>query len=75
MLHTSDAHAPGGIVDDIDHAPITHPKAPLIFVALQLFGSRRSGIVGQREKLAFNAVKKRIVKSNSFCADRLISRS
>jgi len=68
MLHPSDAHAPGGIVDGIDHAP-------MVFVALQLFGSRRSGIVGQREKLAFNAVKKRIVKSNSFCADRLISRS
>jgi len=32
MAHTRDAHALGGIVDDIDHAPITDAKARLEFL-------------------------------------------
>lgn len=62
MPHASDAHSLGRIVDNIDHAPIAHPKTPLIFVAPEFFASRRSGIVGQGENLAVNAAKKRIVK-------------
>ena len=52
MPDPSDAHALGGIVDNIDHAPIAHPKAPLIFVALEFLASCRPWSVPERFQLA-----------------------
>src|ERR1017187_3158027 len=40
------------VVDDVYHAPVTHPDAPLIFVALQLFASCWPWGVAQRFDLA-----------------------
>lgn len=77
MLHTSDAHALAGIVNDVDHAPITHPKAPLILIAFQFFcilpvGDCRPGrkSCGQRGLKSASSSA-----SSSFCADSSISRS
>src|SRR5260370_39255189 len=60
MPAASDAHALGGIVDNIDHAPIAHPKAPLIFVALEFLHPAGRG----------SSARKRILRSTRLKAHR-----
>ena len=62
MGHARDADPLSGIVDDVDHAPVSNPDAPLIFIALKLLASRRSGIIGQPENFAVNAGEHQIIK-------------
>ena len=56
------------VVDDVQHAPVTDPDAPLVLVPFQLLASCGPGIVGQRANSVSSSA------SNSFCADFLISR-
>ena len=53
----------GLIIDEINHAPVTHSNAPLIFVASQFFASSGPGIVGERQDLAVNPHEQCIVES------------
>jgi hypothetical protein len=62
-------------VDDVQHAPVTDPKRPLIFEALELLASCWPGIVGERQNFEvdpFEYVSSSA--SSSFCADGLIAR-
>ena len=45
----TDEHRP--VVDDVHHAPVTDPDAPLILVSFEFPASCRPGIIGQRQNL------------------------
>jgi hypothetical protein len=45
------------VVDDVQHAPITDPNAPLVFVAFQFSASRGPRCTDQRIDLADGAGK------------------
>jgi len=71
----SDTYEFRRVIDDIQHAPVTHSNAPLILVAFQLLAARGPGIVGQPKNLQVMRVNNGSSSaSNSFCADCLISR-
>ena len=47
MSNACDAHALHCVVDNVNHAPVTDPDAPLIFAALQFFASGGSWRIAQ----------------------------
>lgn len=55
MSNACDADELGCVVDDIHHPPVTHPEAPLIFVAFELFTSRGPWHSGQSLDFLNNA--------------------
>src|SRR5271169_898849 len=60
------AHALGGIVNDIHHTPVAHADAPLVFVPSELLRSRRAGIFGKHENLTVDPGKQRLVQRIQF---------
>jgi hypothetical protein len=62
-------------VDDVQHAPVANPNAPLIFEALELFAACWPRIIGKRQNFAVYPFERCIVKRiEFFCADCLIAR-
>ncbi len=64
-------YAFGFRIDDVQHAPVIHPNAPLILEAFKLFASCGPGVVGERQNLAVYPFEYRIVKRIEFLLRRL----
>ncbi len=58
------------VVDDVQHAPVTDPDAPLVLVAFQLFTSCDPGVVGQRQNFPVYPGEQRIVERIQFLLRR-----
>src|SRR5579859_4777037 len=72
VCNASDRDELRRVVEDVQHAPVTGPDAPLVLVAFQLSASRGPGIVGQRQNLPVYAGKQRIVERIQFLLRRLL---
>src|ERR1035441_1345455 len=72
MCNGCDHDQLGCVLDDVQHPPITYPKAPLIFVAFQLFASRETRVVGERQNLTIYPGEQRIVERIQFPLRRLL---
>jgi hypothetical protein len=62
MSDTGNAHQRFGVVNDIDHAPVTHSDAPLASVSFEIFATCRSGAFSEGHNLAVNPGKQHIIE-------------
>jgi hypothetical protein len=53
-------------VDDVQHAPVTDPNAPLIFEALELLAACGPRIIGKRQNFAIYPFEHCIVSTPEF---------
>ena len=72
MCNPSDSDEFRGVLDDVQHAPVTDPDAPLILLAFQFLASCGPGIVGQRQYLLVHAGEHCIVERIQFLSRRLL---
>ena len=69
MSDAGDAYQRVGIVNDVNHAPITHTDSPLVSISFELLASRRPWVVTQRLDPSYGARKYVIGQSPKFLPD------
>jgi len=66
MSNAGNADKLGSIIHNVYDAPVTYPDAPGVFEPSKLFGSHRSGVIGQCQNLPVYSRKQRLIERIQF---------